>query len=116
DGLTLHDWVQANALPPLAPAVLLPDRPTEAGGAERLSDQGSPRDGAAGGANAPARAALGAKQQRNMLATVLLSQGVPMLCAGDESGRTQQGDANAYDQDNARSWLAWELTPEQQAL
>jgi len=39
-----------------------------------------------------------------------------MLCAGDESGRTQQGHANAYDQDNERSWLAWELTPERQAL
>ena len=51
-----------------------------------------------------------------MLATLLLSQGVPMLCGGDESGRTQQGHANAYDQDNARSWLAWELTPDQQAL
>ena len=59
---------------------------------------------------------MGAKQQRNMLATVLLSQGVPMLCAGDESGRTQHGNANAYDQDTAQSWLAWELTPEQQAL
>ena len=39
-----------------------------------------------------------------------------MLCAGDESGRTQQGHANAYDQDNERSWLEWELTPDQQAL
>jgi isoamylase len=39
-----------------------------------------------------------------------------MLCAGDESGRTQQGHANAYDQDNALSWLDWELTPDQQAL
>ena len=116
DGLTLQDWVQANALPPLAPAVLPPERPTETGGAERLSDQGSPSDGAAGCVNAPARAAVGAKQQRNMLATVLLSQGVPMLCAGDESGRTQHGNANAYDQDTAQSWLAWELTPEQQAL
>jgi len=51
-----------------------------------------------------------------MLATLLLSQGVPMLCAGDEIGRSQQGQANAYDQDNAQSWLEWELTPDQQAL
>ena len=51
-----------------------------------------------------------------MLATLLLSQGVPMLCAGDEIGRTQQGHANAYDQDNERSWLDWKLTPDQQAL
>ena len=61
-------------------------------------------------------AACGAKQQRNVLATLLLSQGVPMLCAGDEMGRTQQGHANAYDQDNERSWLEWALTPEQQVL
>jgi glycogen operon protein len=39
-----------------------------------------------------------------------------MLCAGDEIGRTQQGHPNAYDQDNARSWLEWELTPANQAL
>ena len=51
-----------------------------------------------------------------MLATLLLSQGVPMLCAGDEIGRTQQGHANAYDQDNAQSWLDWDLTPDKQAL
>jgi glycogen operon protein len=61
-------------------------------------------------------AALCPKQQRNMLATVLLSQGVPMLCAGDEIGRSQQGQANVYDQDNAQSWLEWELTLDKQAL
>ena len=116
DGLTLQDWVRASALPTAAPAVALPDSPAEAGGEERMADQGSPSDGAAERADDPALAACCAKQQRNVLATLLLSQGVPMLCAGDEIGRTQQGHANAYDQDNARSWLEWELTPDKQAL
>ena len=49
------------------------------------------------------------RQIRNMLATVLLSQGVPMLLAGDEFGRTQRGNNNAYCQDNEISWIDWEL-------
>jgi glycogen operon protein len=48
------------------------------------------------------------RQQRNLLATLFLSQGVPMLTAGDEMGRTQRGNNNAYCQDNAISWLDWE--------
>ena len=51
--------------------------------------------------------ALRARQQRNFLTTVLLSQGVPMLLAGDELGRTQQGNNNGYCQDNELSWLHW---------
>lgn len=47
------------------------------------------------------------RQQRNLLATLILSQGVPMLLAGDESGRTQRGNNNAYCQDNEISWLDW---------
>jgi isoamylase len=50
------------------------------------------------------------KQRRNFLATLLLSQGVPMICAGDEMGRTQGGNNNAYCQDNEISWVDWELT------
>jgi len=49
------------------------------------------------------------QQQRNLLATLLCSQGVPMLCAGDELGRTQRGNNNAYCQDNAINWLDWSL-------
>jgi isoamylase len=49
------------------------------------------------------------RQQRNFLATLLLSQGVPMLLAGDEMGRTQRGNNNAYCQDNEISWLDWDL-------
>jgi isoamylase len=47
------------------------------------------------------------RQKRNLLATLFLSQGVPMLCAGDEMGRTQRGNNNAYCQDNEISWLDW---------
>ncbi len=51
---------------------------------------------------------LRARQQRNFLTTLLLSQGVPMLSGGDEIGRTQQGNNNAYAQDNEISWFDWE--------
>src|SRR5205814_9372510 len=51
---------------------------------------------------------LRARQQRNFLATLLLSQGVPMLLGGDELGRTQRGNNNAWCQDNELSWLDWE--------
>ena len=51
--------------------------------------------------------ALRQRQQRNLLATLLLSQGVPMICAGDECGRTQRGNNNAYCQDNGISWFDW---------
>src|SRR5690606_32760184 len=52
--------------------------------------------------------ALRARQQRNFLATLFLSQGVPMLLGGDEIGRTQQGNNNAYCQDNEISWFDWD--------
>ncbi len=53
--------------------------------------------------------ALRARQRRNLLATVLLSEGVPLLLGGDELGRTQGGNNNAYCQDNAVSWVDWSL-------
>ncbi|MGW4396542.1 glycogen debranching protein GlgX [Amycolatopsis nivea] len=56
--------------------------------------------------------ALRARQRRNLLATLLLSQGVPMLLHGDELGRTQQGNNNAYCQDTELSWMDWELATE----
>jgi glycogen operon protein len=52
--------------------------------------------------------ALRKRQARNFLATLFLSQGVPMLCGGDEIGRTQRGNNNAYCQDNEISWYDWE--------
>src|SRR5712692_5573502 len=64
----------------------------------------------------PAVLALRARQRRNLLATLLLSQGVPMLQAGDEIGRTQQGNNNAYCQDNEISWIDWTLNRPRQEL
>ncbi|HEX7665869.1 MAG TPA: glycogen debranching protein GlgX, partial [Polyangiaceae bacterium] len=56
------------------------------------------------------------RQRRNLLATLLLSQGTPMIVAGDEYGRTQNGNNNAYCQDNETSWVDWNWTDEQRAL
>jgi glycogen operon protein len=56
------------------------------------------------------------RQQRNFLATLLLSQGVPMICGGDEIGRTQNGNNNAYCQDNELSWHDWRLDGRRKAL
>jgi len=56
------------------------------------------------------------KQKRNFFATLLLSQGVPMISGGDELGRTQQGNNNAYCQDNEISWFDWNLTKSNQQL
>ena len=63
--------------------------------------------GVEGPTDDPVIAALRRRQQANMLATLLLSQGVPMLLAGDEFGRTQCGNNNAYCQDNELSWVDW---------
>jgi glycogen operon protein len=60
--------------------------------------------------------ALRARQQRNFLTTLLLSQGTPMLLAGDELGRTQRGNNNAWCQDNEISWLEWTQTTEKAQL
>ncbi|WP_219108203.1 glycogen debranching protein GlgX [Austwickia sp. TVS 96-490-7B] len=58
--------------------------------------------------------ALRRQQMRNLLTTLMLSQGVPMLAHGDELGRTQQGNNNVYCQDNELSWIDWDLSREQQ--
>jgi len=60
--------------------------------------------------------ALRARQRRNFIATLMLSQGVPMLVAGDEIGRSQQGNNNAYCQDNDTSWVDWAVDDEGKAL
>ena len=59
---------------------------------------------------------LRAQQKRNFLATLLLSQGVPMLLAGDEIGRTQKGNNNTYCQDNELSWVNWNINKQDKAL
>jgi isoamylase len=72
--------------------------------------------GAEGPTDDPAIKALRARQVRNFIATLFVSQGVPMLQAGDEMGRTQQGNNNAYAQDNEVSWLDWNLDEPRRAL
>ncbi|MBA3935962.1 MAG: glycogen debranching protein GlgX [Planctomycetes bacterium] len=99
DGFTLHDLVSYN------------DKHNEAngeGGRDGTSDNRSWNHGAEGPTEDPAINELRARQKRNLLATMLLSQGTPMLVAGDEFGRTQRGNNNAYCQDNEISWLDWD--------
>jgi glycogen operon protein len=70
--------------------------------------------GAEGPTDDPAVNDLRERQKRNLVATLLLSQGVPMLLAGDELSHTQRGNNNTYCQDNELAWLNWDLTPGQQ--
>jgi glycogen operon protein len=70
-------------------------------------DNGSWNGGVEGPTDDPAILALRRRQQRNLLATLMLSQGVPMVLGGDEMGRTQHGNNNAYAQDNELSWHDW---------
>ena len=70
--------------------------------------------GVEGPTDDPQILALRAQQKRNFMATLFLSQGVPMLLAGDEMGHTQNGNNNAYCQDNELTWLNWHLKPEDQ--
>jgi isoamylase len=72
--------------------------------------------GAEGPTDDAAILALRARQRRNLLATLLLSEGVPLLVAGDEMGRTQGGNNNAYCQDNATSWVDWEAAAGERSL
>jgi glycogen operon protein len=72
--------------------------------------------GAEGPSDDPGVRTMRARQQRNLLATLLFSRGVPMLRAGDEIGQTQDGNNNAYCQDNPTTWLDWDLDDECAAL
>ena len=80
------------------------------------SDNRSWNCGVEGPTDDPEVRALRERQKRNLLATLLLSQGTPLLLAGDEFGRTQQGNNNAYCQDNAIGWVGWDIEPEGHAL
>jgi glycogen operon protein len=73
-------------------------------------DNGSWNCGVEGPTDDPAIVALRERQMRNLLATLFLSQGIPMLLSGDEMGHTQRGNNNAYCQDNELSWLEWPPT------
>ncbi|MBM7442036.1 glycogen debranching protein GlgX [Streptomyces sp. HB132] len=79
------------------------------GNRDGTNDNRSWNGGAEGGTDDPDVDALRRRQLRNLLSTLLLSTGVPMLVAGDEMGRTQGGNNNAYCQDNEVSWLDWSL-------
>ncbi len=96
------------------------DKHNEANGEDNrdgTDDNRSWNCGVEGPTDDPAdRVTLRARQQRNFMATLLLSHGVPMLLGGDEFGRTQQGNNNAYCQDNEISWFDWVLSDEQRDL
>jgi isoamylase len=107
DGFTLNDLVSYN------------DKHNEANGEDNRdgsSDNRSWNCGAEGPTDDPGINALRDRQMRNLLATLLFSQGTPMLLAGDEFARTQMGNNNAYCQDNEISWLNWELLEKGQSL
>ncbi|WP_448627262.1 glycogen debranching protein GlgX [Geodermatophilus sp. URMC 64] len=98
DGFTMHDLVTYER------------KRNEANGEDNRDGESHNRNwncGVEGPTDDPAVNALRARQVRNHLATLLLSTGVPMLTAGDELGRTQQGNNNAYCQDNEVSWIDW---------
>ncbi|HEY8454930.1 MAG TPA: glycogen debranching protein GlgX [Actinopolymorphaceae bacterium] len=98
DGFTLHDLVSYN------------HKHNEANGEQNrdgTSDNRSWNCGVEGPTDDPSVIALRNRQRRNLLATLFLSQGVPMILHGDELGRTQRGNNNAYAQDNEISWVDW---------
>ena len=99
DGFTLADLVSYD------------DKHNEANGEGNNDGESYNRSwncGVEGPTDDPAVNELRGRQRRNLLATLLLSQGIPMLLGGDEMGRTQRGNNNAYCQDNELSWLDWE--------
>ena len=106
DGFNLNDLVSYN------------DKHNEANGEDNRdghSNNHSFNYGAEGPTEDPAIIAVRERQKRNFLATLLLSQGTPMLLAGDEIGRSQRGNNNAYAQDNELSWIDWSALDERGA-
>ena len=99
DGFTLADLVSYN------------EKHNDANGEDNADGESHNRSwncGVEGPTDDPAMKTLRARQQRNFLATLLLSQGVPMVLHGDELGRTQQGNNNTYAQDSELSWVDWD--------
>jgi glycogen operon protein len=99
DGFTLSDLVSYN------------EKHNEANGEDNRDGESHNRSwncGVEGPTDDPEILALRARQRRNLMATLLLSQGVPMISHGDELGRTQRGNNNAYCQDNSLTWVDWE--------
>ncbi|WP_338665267.1 glycogen debranching protein GlgX [Pararoseomonas sp. SCSIO 73927] len=107
DGFTLNDTVTYN------------EKHNEANGEDNKdghSDNRSWNCGAEGPTDDPEINALRERQIRNILSTLVLSQGTPMILAGDEFGRTQEGNNNAYCQDSEISWVNWEIEEKGQTL
>ena len=107
DGFTLNDCVSYNA------------KHNEANGEENRDGNNNNHSwncGVEGETDRPDILALRERQKRNMLATLILSQGTPLLLAGDEFGRTQGGNNNAYCQDDEISWVDWNIGAEGEAL
>ncbi|MCW2567534.1 MAG: glycogen debranching enzyme [Mycobacterium sp.] len=103
DGFTLNDLVSYN------------EKHNDANGEGGMDGESHNRSwncGVEGGTDDPEVLGLRARQRRNFLATLLLSQGVPMLAHGDELGRTQGGNNNVYCQDNEIAWMDWSLAEE----
>ena len=107
DGFTLRDLVSYN------------DKHNDANGEANRDGESHNRSwncGVEGGSDNDDINALRRQQQRNFLTTLLLSQGVPMIAHGDEVGRTQHGNNNAYCQDNELAWIDWLLTQDEREL
>ncbi|MEE1617651.1 glycogen debranching protein GlgX [Brachybacterium sp. J153] len=107
DGFTMRDLVSYN------------ERHNEAnqeGGNDGESHNRSWNSGVEGETDDPQILALRKRRAKNLMATLLLSQGVPMLLHGDEMGRTQQGNNNTYCQDDELSWVDWDLDPHQEEM
>jgi isoamylase len=107
DGFTIADLVSYN------------EKHNEANGEDNRDGENNNLSwncGVEGSTDDPAIRELRLRQSRNILTTLLLSQGVPMISHGDEVGRTQHGNNNAYCQDNELTWINWNLTDEQRAL
>jgi isoamylase len=107
DGFTIRDLVSYN------------EKHNEANGEGNNDGESHNRSwncGVEGPTDDPEVQALRARQQRNFLVTLLLSQGVPMMLHGDEVGRSQQGNNNVYCQDNELSWMDWDLEDWQEDL
>lgn len=98
DGMTLADLTRYSKRHNLA---------NGEGGTDGHSEDYSDNFGEEGPTKDPTRAAARGQRRRNMLATLMLAQGTPMILAGDEIGHSQQGNNNAYNQDNKTTWLNW---------
>ena len=107
DGFTLNDLVSYN------------EKHNEANGEDNQDGESHNRAwncGVEGDTDDPQVLRLRNQQRRNFLVTLMLSQGVPMLLSGDELGRTQKGNNNAYCQDNELSWIDWDLQESNESL